>query len=71
MSLSASAKKIQDYTTDKSFVGIVVTVIVAIAILVLAFFMNIVKWMLMLIAVVLLITVGVRVYRKVKEIKKI
>lgn len=63
-------KKLQTYTSDKSFIGIIVTVIVAVVILIVAFFMNIVKWVLLFIAVMLFITVGVRIYQKMKEVKK-
>jgi phosphatidylserine synthase len=63
-------KNIKTYTTDKSLIGIVITIVIAVVVLILAFFMNIVKWILLFIAVILFITVGVRIYRKVKEIKK-
>jgi uncharacterized protein (DUF983 family) len=63
----ASVKKI---ASDTSYIGIIITVVVAIVILTIAFFMNIVKWALLLIAVMLFVTVGVRLYQKFKDIKK-
>lgn len=70
MSSTVDIKNFKTYTSDKSFIGIIITVIIASIILVLAFFMNIIKWIFLFIALVLFITVGVRVYSKVKEIKK-
>lgn len=63
-------KNIKTYTSDKSLIGIVITIVVAVIILLLAFFMNILKWILLFVAVILFITVGVRIYQKWKEIKK-
>jgi amino acid transporter len=63
----ASVKKL---TSDSSYIGIIITVVVAVVILIVAFFMNIVKWALMLIAVMLFVTVGIRVYKKFKDIKQ-
>lgn len=61
---------VQKYATDRSYLGIAITVVIAIIILIVAFFMNIVKWILLFIAILLFITVGVRVYLKVKETKR-
>lgn len=67
---SANITNVKKFTSDTSVIGIGITVIVAVVILIVAFFMNIVKWALLLIAVMLFVTVGVRVYQKVKEMKK-
>lgn len=64
-----NVKKIKTYATDKSLMAIVITVVIAIVILLLAFFMNILKWILLFVVVILFITVGVRIYQKVRELK--
>jgi hypothetical protein len=63
-------RKITTYTTDKSLIGIVITIVIAVIVLLLAFFMNILKWILLFVAIILFITVGVRVYQKMRELKK-
>lgn len=65
-----NVNNIKQYATDKSVMGIVITIVIAVIILLLAFFMNILKWILLFAALVLFITVGVRIYKKVKEFKK-
>jgi len=64
-----NVKNIKTYTTDKSLIGIVITIVIAVVILLLAFFMNILKWILLFVVVVLFVTVGVRLYQKIKELK--
>jgi Flp pilus assembly protein TadB len=60
---------VQSYATDKTYIGIIITAVIAIVILIVAFFMNIVKWLLIIVAIILFITVGVRLYTRVKEYK--
>lgn len=68
--IQKNANNIKTYAADKSLIGIVMTVVIAVVVLILAFFMNILKWILLFVAVILFITVGVRVYQKMKEIRK-
>lgn len=65
-----SIKNIKTYATDKSLIGILITIVIAVVILFLAFFMDIFKWILLFVVVMLFITVGVRLYKKMKELKK-
>jgi small-conductance mechanosensitive channel len=61
--------RVQGYTMDKSLKGIILTVVVAVCVLVVAFFMNMIKWVLVLVAVLLLLSVGYRVFLKWKASK--
>lgn len=63
-------ERVQGYAMDKSFKGMIVTGVIAVFVLVVAFFMNILKWVLILVAVVLLITVGYRVFLRWKASKE-
>ena len=65
-----NVRNITTYATDKSLIGIIITIVIAVIVLLLAFFMNIIKWILLFVAIILFITVGVRVYQKVRELKK-
>jgi predicted membrane protein len=68
-SVTSLKERVQGYTMDKSYKGMIVTVIVAALVLIMAFFLNILKWVLILIAVVLLLSVGYRVFLKWKASK--
>jgi hypothetical protein len=61
--------RVQGYTMDKSLKGIILTVVVAVCVLVVAFFMNMIKWVLVLVAVLLLLSFGSRVFLKWKASK--
>lgn len=63
-------EKVQGYTTDKSYKGMIVTVIIALIVLIIAFFMNIIKWVLFVTAVVLFLSVGYRGFLKWKSSRK-
>lgn len=59
-SISGLKSRIQSYTADTSYKGMVMTVVVASIVLILAFFLKIVKWVLVVVAIGLLLTVGYR-----------
>lgn len=66
-SITGLKSKIQGYASDTSYKGMLMTVAVASVVLVLAFFMNILKWALVVVAAGLLITVGYRGFLKWKK----
>jgi small-conductance mechanosensitive channel len=68
-SVTSLKERVQGYTMDKSLKGIILTVVVAVCVLVVAFFMNMIKWVLVLVAVLLLLSVGYRVFLKWKASK--
>jgi len=66
-----AAKKLQDrvkgYTTSNTYKGMVMTVVIAIIILMIAFFLKLLKWVMVLIAVGLIASVGYRGYQMWKR----
>jgi phosphatidylglycerophosphate synthase len=60
---------IQSYAKDNSLKAIIITVVIAVILLVAAFFLNILKWALVIIAIILIVTVIVRIYKWMKEKK--
>lgn len=66
-SISKLKSKVQANANDKSNVGIIATVVVAFVLVILAFFIGILKWVLFGVAVILMLTVGYRVYKRWKS----
>jgi phosphatidylglycerophosphate synthase len=66
-SISNLKSKVQANANDKSNVGIIVTVVVSFLLVVLALFIGILKWVLFGVAVILMLTVGYRVYKRWKS----
>lgn len=63
-----AAKKLQDsvksYTTSNTYKGMVMTIVIAIIVLLLAFFLKLLKWVLIIIAVGLIASVVYRAYQR-------
>lgn len=66
-SISKLKSKVEANANDKSNVGIIATVVVAFVLVILAFFIGILKWVLFGVAVILMLTVGYRVYKRWKS----
>lgn len=62
--------KVQGYAMDKSYKGMIVTMIIALIVFIIAFFMNIIKWVLFVIALILLLSIGYRGFLKWKSSRK-
>jgi hypothetical protein len=62
-------KSVTSYVKDNSYKGIIISAVIAVVILIVAFFMNIVKWGLVIIALIIVGSVGVRLYNTIKDKK--